>query len=99
MRKWSILSVAVVFLTAGCGNPSLPQPGDTVSPRIVSIGIWEAGQAGMLRVELHATDEAGDSRRLGFEASPDVDPVAHVQFFDAGGIVIESLDVELSKRC
>ena len=99
MRKWSILSVAVVFLTAGCGDLSLLQPGDTVSPRIASIGHWEAGQVGMLRVELYATDGAGNSRRLGFGASPDIDPVAHVQFFDAGGKAIESLNVELSTRC
>ena len=102
MRKWVPLLVAVMTLAAGCGEqslPSLPQPGDTVSPRIVGTGQWKPGGNVNLRVVLEATDEMGNSRQLGFEASPKINPVAEVQFLDGGDQIVESIEVELSKRC
>ena len=99
MARWSIMAVAVILATAGCSDPSLPRPGDTVSPLIVGMSNWNAGERAALQVALVATNWTGKSRELSFFASPENNPVAQIQFYDGGNQVVESLDVELSERC
>lgn len=80
-------------------NSGLPQPGDTVRPRLVRSAEWDAGGHGELWAELSATNEAGVTRRLNFSASPRVNPVAAVQFYGSNGESLALEKVELSQRC
>ena len=87
------------LLLVGCGRSSLPLPGDIVAPRLFLPVTWNAGDEVDLWVELAATNKAGNSRRLGFAASPSKNPIANVVFYDETGGQIRSKKVELSQRC
>ena len=87
------------LLLAGCGQGDMPLPGDVVAPRLTEAVAWNAGGETNLFVELAATNDAGESRRLGFAASPVNNPVASVVFYDEAGGQICSEKVELSQRC
>ncbi len=99
MRNAAPILMSVAILAVGCSSSGLPQPGDTVSPRIVNKLQWEPGNKVDLRVELSAKETSGNSRQLSFRASPKKNPVARVHFYDATGAKIKSQDVELSIRC
>ena len=60
------LAIVGLLLLSGVNRSGLPRAGDTVSPRLVQETQWEPGGEGQLWVELAATDQSGDSRRLSF---------------------------------
>ena len=95
--RWTIF--LGILPLVGCGTSSLPMPGDVVAPRLVESVIWQPGGETNLFVELAATNKAGESRRLGFAASPTHNPVATVVFYDEIGEQIGNRVVELSQRC
>ena len=99
MRRLATAVSLLVLCAAGCADPGVPRPGDTVAPRIVQIENWTPGQRGVIYVLLEATDQSGNTRQLSFRASPSANPVAQIDFFDDGGQFVESADVELSERC
>ncbi len=90
---------AMLILVAGCGYSGLPQSGDVVSPAIVQGINWTAGKHGEIWAELSARDALGNSRRLGFAASPVNNPVANVVFYGADGKSVGQDQVELTERC
>ncbi len=94
------LALGLLF-SAGCNllEDGLPKAGDKVQPQLVRDIHWKAGRMGELWVELTATSPEGYTRRLGFNASADKDPVASIRFFDSTGELISTTQVVLSERC
>lgn len=100
MRYCWLTLVLFAVASIGCsGGSQMPQPGDTVAPRLVGELDWEPGTEGRLLVEMTATDRAGRSRRLGFGAAQGKNPIAQVEFCDSDGKAIKSIEAHLSHRC
>jgi len=94
-----LLSAAMLASVAGCSRSGVPQPGDVVSPEVIRTIQWTAGESSDIWAALAATNEAGESRQLGFAASPINNPLATVVFYGADGETVGEDEVELTERC
>jgi len=77
----------------------MPQPGDSVAPRLARELKLKAGGKGEIWVDLAARSTAGKMRRLGFAALPKGNPIAHLSFYNQSAELLATREVELSQRC
>ena len=92
-------ALGAVLMFGLVGSQGLPQPGDTIHPRLVQDVEWKPGEEGELWVELAASSKSGEIRRLSFAATPRKNPTAQIQYFADDGQLLGSELVEISQRC
>src|SRR5262245_8310095 len=89
MRRPALALVVTLLAASGCEDAHrLPQPGESVSLKLVGGEQWIAGDLVSVAVQLQATDAEGNSRLLNCDVGELVDHasvVAHVRFFDGKG--------------
>jgi hypothetical protein len=100
MKRTYPILFGALLLAVGCDGRGAIQEGDTITPLLASRAVWNAGEAGDLKVILRCKNkETGRARKLDFDSVPDnVNPVATVTFYH-GDKAEPPVTVILDHRC